>query len=288
MKKNITCPVCREENFETNKTCKNKKCKWDLAFAKDGAFVGLSEDEIERYNKTLLDARARYIELSESEKSKPIIGENSCKRFSELKKDVFEDIDDYENRLDAMGYICIGTYHLKRYDANKEEYEIEIHIEKTKTQSLQFDFDALTALKIKKHEAKQLNALGLNFPLHAKLTLGMNAKAIHEIYSLNKKARGMFDPFIKAVDLQDDVYYIKSLKFDTANIEFDNDKVLSKIKGLSDEVRSMLTSFKANYSKEKAITRVELDPNEETVIESVVRGLVEMKRDIKSFISRKK
>lgn len=288
MNKKTTCPVCCEQNLETNKTCKNKKCKWDLSFAKNGAFVGLSEDEIERYNKSLLEARARYSELSESEKNKSIIGENSFKMFSELKKDEFENIDDYENRLEEIEYVCIGDYTLIRYDADKEEYEIKITINKNQYQSLKFDFDTLTTLKIKKLEAKKLNNIGQHFPLLAKLTLGMNAKAIHEIYSLNKKARGIFDPFIKSIDLQDNVYYIKSLKFDIANIEIDNDKVLSKVKSLSADVNAMLKSFKNNLSKEKAIAKVELDSNEETVIETAFRGMIELSRDIKSLISRKK
>ena len=50
----------KEKNLETDKICKNEKCKWDLTYAKDGAFIGLSENELIDYNTKLQQAKKNY------------------------------------------------------------------------------------------------------------------------------------------------------------------------------------------------------------------------------------
>ena len=48
--KQVECPICKTLNYETNKNCTKINCKWDLTYAKDCSYIGLSSEEINKYN----------------------------------------------------------------------------------------------------------------------------------------------------------------------------------------------------------------------------------------------
>lgn len=172
MNEKVICPICNEQNEEKNKTCKNEKCKWDITYSKNGAFIGLSELEMTEYNKKLQQAKKNYKKNREGQYLSTSYEKQTNEEFYELKnlfKDEFETTADFSNRLQSYGYIKIGTYKLLEYDANRQIYKIEIVLEKRKTQNLEYEFNKLTELKITKENAKKLKENATEYNLFAKL-----------------------------------------------------------------------------------------------------------------------
>ena len=169
MNKNVVCPVCKEKNLETDKICKNEKCKWDLTYAKDGAFIGLSENELIDYNTKLQQAKKDY--ENQIIKINEVVYE-----LKDLFKDEFESTSNFSNRIQSYGYIKIGKYKLLDYNANTEYYKIIVKIEKKETQYLEYEFDKLNEFKIPKNIAKKLKENGSEYNLFAKLKYDSDSK----------------------------------------------------------------------------------------------------------------
>lgn len=170
MNKKVICPICNEQNEEKNKICKNEKCKWDITYSKNGAFIGLSEPEMTEYNKKLQQAKKDYKKNREGQYQLTSYEKQTNEEFYELKnlfKDEFETTADFSNRLQSYGYIKIGKYKLLDYNANKEIYRIKIELEKK--QDLKYEFEKLTELKIQKENAKKLKENATEYNLFAKL-----------------------------------------------------------------------------------------------------------------------
>jgi len=153
MNKKITCPVCCEANEETSKTCKNQKCKWDLTFAKDGAFIGLSEGEIKQYNTSLLEAKMTYSSKSFKINLPKNLSKIDIRKF---EKSQFENTEEYTKRISEIDYVIIGHVELIKYNREKECFSIECYIDKSIQDKVSYAHSYITEVFIPVDEAKKL------------------------------------------------------------------------------------------------------------------------------------
>ena len=182
--KQVECPICKTLNYETNKNCTKINCKWDLTYAKDCSYIGLSSEEINKYNIKLQQAKDSYANGKKQEELKASSDLHSTNyqqqnttsnlnlkiyELKNLSKDEFESRKDFNERIRSYNYIKIGKYKLLNYNADNELYQINIEIEKKDEQILNYEFDKLTNLKITKDKAKQLKAKSVEHGLFAKL-----------------------------------------------------------------------------------------------------------------------
>lgn len=238
MNKKITCPICGETNNEINKACKNHKCKWDLTFAKDGAFVGLSEDEIEKYNNKLSLTKQQYKDaLIQAKKETPLFEEPKIKNLNslhltkliDLKRGNFETIEEYNERILRLGYLQIGNYKLNEYYPDKEYYSITISIDKKDNQLVEYDFDKLDKIFVRKDIARRIG-LNKEFPLLAILSLGIRGKAISKLHEINRNAKNLLDQFINDIQFDENKYIVKMLKFEGLNVEINENELINLAK----------------------------------------------------------
>lgn len=235
------CPVCNSINSDEAKYCLNSKCGFIVKH--DEYFVDIPESLFNEYSKKLKKAKQNYkkiITLKESTKQiEQVIGSvNSTKieekynmnDLSNLKKDQFESIADFQKRIEGLEFIQIGSYKLKKYNADKGHYIIEIKIEKQANQTLDYDFTKLKFIKIKKEEAKKFHSMGDEFPLFAKLRLGIKAQSLDKIHTVNQSLHGMLNPIVDKFNFDENSYKIKTLKFGGSNVEIQENELIRMIK----------------------------------------------------------
>ena len=145
----IKCPVCGTINEESEKNCTNEKCKFELTYAKDGAFVGLADNEIQTYNQNLKQAKEKY----QKSLPKKLTVEN-------LAKDMFETSDEYKHRI-AETFGIIGKVTLETYDANNQVFSVRLSFD-SKLQKAYDEMKLFHNLKadmeLPREKAKELHA----------------------------------------------------------------------------------------------------------------------------------
>lgn len=237
MIKKITCPICKEQNEEMDKVCKNKKCKWELTYAKDGAFVGLSENEIRQYNDKLSSAKQKYKDKLTIKEEVPLLEElevgnsinSNYTKLSDLRKGDFETIIEYNNRILQLGYVQIGNYKLNKYNPDKGCYSILIIIDKKPNQKLEYDFDKLIELSVEKDLAKK-TGLNKEFPLLAKLSIGIVGVAVGNLHEINRDVKNLLDPVVNKIKFNENKFTIKKLKFESLEIEISENELIKLAK----------------------------------------------------------
>lgn len=229
------CPVCNSTNSENAQYCINSKCGFTLKFSKqDRYFVDISESELNEYNEELKKAKQNYKQMQELicsvNLTKKEEKQHNMKKLSNLKRDKFESIADFQKRIEGLEFIQIGSYKLKEYNADKEHYVIEIKIEKQANQTLDYDFTKLEFIKIKKEEAKRLSSMGNQFPLFARLSLGFKAQVLDKIHTINKSSYKILEPIVDNIDFDENTYKIKALKFEGIDLEIQENTLIRMMK----------------------------------------------------------
>ena len=236
--KKIKCPVCSTINDESQKHCINEKCKFELTYAKEGSYVGISDNDLKMYNTKLSIAKEELQKKQDEENKKTETNKTiSEKNYTQpnpiklinLKKDAFESISEFNQRLISHGYIQIGTYDLESYDAEKEQYKIKINIQKNQNQNFQYDFTKITKLNVNKERARKIGIKN-GLPLLAKISLGVKAKMMNKLHEINKSSKGIIEPIIDGIDYDENNFRINFLKFDECNFEIKENELLDMIK----------------------------------------------------------
>lgn len=149
----MICPVCDTETINKS-NC--RECEWEFVYFTDEP----NQTQKKIYKKRLNEHIDNY------EKNKSVVLTPEI-----LAKDMFETTKEYNERLDGLGFVEIGTIELEDYDADTAVFTITCRLNEN-LKLLAFDLsvhDVEYEVLIVREEAKTLHAQSQSYKLVAKI-----------------------------------------------------------------------------------------------------------------------